>query len=80
METVRSETMLVCNGNDGPEFKEAILRLNGETVPIRCKLQSLLAVSVTVPKYIYTEKCINTENLNKWSTDLQNKTANFIKM
>ena len=58
MGTVRSETMLVCNGNNGPEFKGAILWLNNEIVPIRCKLQSLLAVSVTAPVYPrqYTEK------------------------
>ena len=66
--------MLVCNGNDGPEFKGAILYLNDEIVPNRCKLQSLLAVSVTVPVYI------NTENLNKWRTDLHSKTPKFVKM
>ena len=42
-------------------------------VPNRCKLQSLLAVSVTVP--VYT----NTENLIKWRADLQNKTPRFIE-
>ena len=41
-------------------------------MPNRCKLQSFLAVSVTVPVYI------NTENLNKWRADLQNKTPKFI--
>ena len=41
-------------------------------MPNRCKLQSLLAVSVTVPVFI------NTENLIKWRTDLQNKTPKFI--
>ena len=42
-------------------------------MPNRYKLQSLLAVSVTVPVYI------NIENLKKWRADLQNKTPNFIK-
>ena len=37
--TVRSETMLVCNGNDGPEFKGVLLLLKDEIVPNRCKLQ-----------------------------------------
>ena len=64
MGTVRSETMLVCNRNDGPEFKGAIFKLRNEIVPNRCKLQSLLAVSVTVPAYT------NIENLIKWRTDL----------
>ena len=41
-------------------------------MPNRCKLQSLLAVSVTVP--VFT----NTENI-KWRTDLQNKTPRFIE-
>ena len=50
MGTVRSETMLVCNRNDGPEFRGAIFKLRNEIVPNRCKLQSLLAVSVTVPQ------------------------------
>ena len=71
---MRSETMLVCNRNDGPEFKGAFFKLKDEIVPNRCKLQSLLAVSVTVP--VYT----NTENLIKWRTDLQNKTPKFIEM
>ena len=44
------------------------LWVKDEMVPIRCKLQSLLAVSVTVPVYI------NSENLTKWRTDLQSKT------
>ena len=74
MGTVRSETMLVCNRNDGPEFKGAIFKLRNEIVPNRCKLQSLLAVSVTVPAYT------NIENLIKWRTDLQNKTPKFIEM
>ena len=65
---MRRETKLVCNRNDGPEFKGAIQKVNDEIVPNRCKLQSLLAVSVTVPVYI------NTGNLNKWRIDLQNKT------
>ena len=51
----------VCNGNDGAEFKGAILSLNDEIVSNRCKLQSLLAVSLTVPVHVYK----NTENLNK---------------
>ena len=65
--------MLVCNGNDSPGFKGTIFLLNDESA------ESLQAaeppsVSVTVPIYI------NTENLNKWRTDLQNNTPNFIKM
>ena len=44
--TVGSETMLVSNRNDGPEFKRAILKLKDETVPNSCKLQSLLAIPV----------------------------------
>ena len=72
--TVRSETMLVCNRNDGPEFRGAIFKLRNEIVPNRCKLQSLLAVSVTVPAYT------KIENLIKWRTDLQNKTPKFIEM
>ena len=71
--TMSSETMLVCKGNDGPVFKGAILWLNDEIVSIRCELQNLLAVSVTVPVYI------NYEYLTKWRTDLQNKTPNFIE-
>ena len=43
-------------------------------MPNRCKLQSLLAVSVTVPAYT------KIENLIKWRTDLQNKTPKFIEM
>ena len=74
MGTVRSETMLVCNRNDGPEFRGAIFKLRNEIVPNRCKLQSLLAVSVTVPAYT------KIENLIKWRTDLQNKTPKFIEM
>ena len=50
----------------------AILILNDEIVSILCKLQSLLAVSVTVPVYI------NSENL-KWRTDLQSKTPKLIE-
>ena len=44
-----------------------------EIVPNRCKLQSLLAVSVTVPVNIYSE------NLFKWRNDLQSKTTKVIK-
>ena len=56
---MRSETMLVCNRNDGPEFKGAIFLLRDEIVPNRCKLQSLLAVSVTLPIYTNTENLIS---------------------
>ena len=42
-------------------------------MPNRCQLQSLLAVSATVPVYTITE------NLIKWRTDLQNKTLRFIE-
>ena len=45
-----------------------------EIVPNRCQLQSLLAMSVTVPVYTITDKLI------KWRTDLQNKTPRFIEL
>ena len=63
--TVRSETMLVCNRNDGPEFKGAIFKLRNEIVPNRCKLQSLLAVSVTVPAVYYSNAILNAMLLKR---------------